>query len=53
MRFKVLTQQGVSYGFSSQDESTERVAKANQCMTDYFKELGMDSSGRIAFPLYG
>ena len=53
VRFKVLTQHGISYGFSSQKESTERTERAQQCMAEYFEELGMDSDGRIAFPLYG
>ena len=53
MRFQVLTQQGLSYGFSSEEESTERTARARECMDAYFKDMGLDHHGRIAFPLYG
>ena len=52
-RFAMLTQHGISYGFSSQEESVERSATAARCKKKYFEEERLENEERIAFPLYG
>ena len=52
-RFKVLTQQAVSYGFSSEEGAAHRSAKAAECLIAYFEEMGLKREERIAFPHHG
>lgn len=52
-RFAYLLQQGISYGFSSQEESEARSARAREVTEAYFEEMGLASEERIDFHLYG
>ena len=52
-RFAYLLQQGISYGFSSQEESEARSARAREVTEAYFEEIGLASEERIDFHLYG
>ena len=50
-RFAILTQQGVSYGYASQDDSIARGERAARYVAAYAKESGV-SSGLLSQSLY-
>jgi len=53
VRFAWLTQQGISYGWHSQEGSEARSTRAREVAAAYFEEMGMKAEERIDFHLYG